>query len=89
MKQKLINEVRGAFTRDEDINFIDASNLKYMLAVLNEALRLFPIVPVGLPRIVPKGGETVNGKWVPAGVCSDYSSGSYLNTFIYIVFPSI
>lgn len=67
VKQKLIDEVRGTFTRDEDINFIDASNLKYMLAVLNEALRLFPIVPVGLPRIVPKGGETVNGKWVPAG----------------------
>jgi hypothetical protein len=37
------------FERDEDIDFIEASaKLPYMLACLDEALRIFPSIPISL-----------------------------------------
>jgi cytochrome P450 len=32
---------------------------------INEALRLYPPVPVGLQRLTPPGGATIAGKWIP------------------------
>lgn len=42
---------------------------KYLNAVLEEGLRIFPVVPSTLPRIVPMGGALICGKFVPGGVC--------------------
>jgi hypothetical protein len=67
--QKLKEEVRTRFESEEEINFTNVSQLKYMLACLNEAMRLFPPAPTGHPRIVPKGGDKITGKWVAEGVC--------------------
>lgn len=39
-----------------------------MLAVLNEALREYPPVVIGLPRVAPNGGGIVDGNPVPQGV---------------------
>lgn len=39
-----------------------------MLACLNESLRCYPPVAVGLPRQAPKGGGNVDGHFVPEGV---------------------
>jgi averantin hydroxylase len=39
-----------------------------MLAVLNEALRLYPPVPAQSNRIVADGGALIAGQWVPEGV---------------------
>ncbi|KAH0425028.1 cytochrome p450 monooxygenase [Colletotrichum camelliae] len=36
------------------------------LAVLNEGLRWYPPVPVGVWREVPEGGSAIAGNWVPA-----------------------
>lgn len=46
--KRMVNEVRAAFQNDSDIT-IDNINAKlpYMLAVLNESLRLYPPVPTG------------------------------------------
>jgi cytochrome P450 len=66
--RKATEEVRGAFASEEDINFISASKLKYLLACLHEGYRMYPVVPIGLPRIVPKGGDTIAGYFVPEGV---------------------
>jgi cytochrome P450 len=44
--ERVTSEVREAFTSEDDIDFIDASNrLPYMLACLEEAMRLHPPVP--------------------------------------------
>lgn len=32
---------------------------------LSEALRLYPPVPVGSPRIIPEGGAKILGQWIP------------------------
>jgi cytochrome P450 len=34
---------------------------------IQEALRLYPPVPVGIPRVIPPPGRTVLGKWVAPG----------------------
>jgi cytochrome P450 len=41
--------------------------LSYMLAVLNEALRMYPPVTSNLVRVVPSGGAQIAGHFVPEG----------------------
>jgi cytochrome P450 len=54
--------------RDAVVNFEDASKLPYLQAALKEALRIFAPVPMGLPRVAPKGGVTFDdGKHFPEG----------------------
>ncbi|KAI1153547.1 cytochrome p450 monooxygenase [Nemania diffusa] len=62
---KVVHEVRTAFKSEDEIDLISVNGLSYMLACLNESFRLYPPVPIGLPRIVPKGGSTIAGHWVP------------------------
>ncbi|KAI1123503.1 cytochrome p450 monooxygenase [Nemania abortiva] len=62
---KVVHEVRTAFRSEDEIDLISVSGLSYMLACLNETFRLYPPVPIGLPRIVPKGGGNIAGHWVP------------------------
>jgi cytochrome P450 len=66
--EALINEVREAFEKEEDITFAEVAKLKYLKAVIDETMRIHPSVPVGLPRIVPKGGRFIDGEFVPGGV---------------------
>lgn len=64
-------EVRSEFKDEREIVLSavsDSSRLPYMLACLNEALRCYPPVASGLPRIVPRGGAKVAGIWLPEGV---------------------
>lgn len=65
---KLHTELRKAFKTDGDITLAKVSHLDYMLACLEETMRLYPPVPIGLPRIVPKGGRIVGGVYLPEGV---------------------
>lgn len=65
--EKLKKEVRSTFESEENINFTSVQNLSYMLACLNEALRLFPPVAISLPRRTPEGGATIAGHYVPEG----------------------
>lgn len=65
---RLTQEVRSTFKSEAEIDINSASQLTYMLACLDEALRSYPPVPIGLPRVVPRGGKTFLGKYVPAGV---------------------
>ncbi|CAG8908965.1 unnamed protein product [Penicillium egyptiacum] len=64
---KLQDEIRSAFTKEEEITLESCNKLEYCLAVLTEALRLYPPVAVGLPRIVDAQGDMIAGNWVPGG----------------------
>lgn len=66
----LAREVRSAFASADEITLgsVSAGKLPYMLAVLNEALRLYPPVTSGLVRVVPAEGEQISGHYVPGGV---------------------
>ncbi|CZR68563.1 related to cytochrome P450 monooxygenase [Phialocephala subalpina] len=62
---KLTHEVRSAFTTEGEINISAVSQLTYMSACLEETLRLYPPVAIGIPRVVPQGGGTISGHFVP------------------------
>ncbi|KAK5652338.1 hypothetical protein OQA88_10530 [Cercophora sp. LCS_1] len=63
----LEQEVRGAFSSADEINISSVNKLSYMLAVLNEALRMYPPVTSNLVRAVPEGGAQVAGRFIPGG----------------------
>lgn len=64
---KVVTEVRGAFESESQIQLANIHNLPYLNAVLHECLRIYPPVAVTLPRVVPDGGEMIDGGYVPAG----------------------
>lgn len=45
----------------------DLEQLPLLNAVINETLRLYCAVPGSLPRVVPEGGATLDGYFVPPG----------------------
>lgn len=65
--KKLVAEVRGRFQRPEDMTLSSVASLTYMLAVLDEALRVYPPDAVSSPRLVPAGGHEIAGSFVPGG----------------------
>jgi cytochrome P450 len=69
---KLQDEIRSAFTKEEEITLENCNKLEYCLATLTEALRLYPPVAAGLPRIVDSQGDMIAGNWVPGGVSTSH-----------------
>lgn len=67
--EKATKEVRSTFGSEEEITLSSVNRLPYMFACLNEALRLYPPVPIGLPRYTPQGGVVIAGHAVPENVC--------------------
>ncbi|KAF9882768.1 hypothetical protein FE257_005303 [Aspergillus nanangensis] len=61
----IVREVRGSFQKDSDIELGALARMKYLNACIEEGLRLYPPVPVGLPRIVPDEGLVVCGEHMP------------------------
>ncbi|KAK2000869.1 isotrichodermin C-15 hydroxylase [Colletotrichum falcatum] len=65
--QKLNQEVRSAYKDSSEITIGSVSKLTYMLAVLNEALRMYPPVTSGLVRQAPENGCRIASEHVPEG----------------------
>ena len=78
-QQRLQNELTSAQP--------DASldSLVYLDAVIKEALRCSPPIPMSLPRYVPDGGRIIDGHFIPAHTivsCQPYTvHRSYENVF--------
>jgi cytochrome P450 len=68
----LAAELQGAFEAQEDITLDIARKLPWLNAVITEALRVFPPIPVGPPRVSP--GAYVDNIYIPAGVSLDFIS---------------
>lgn len=67
--EKLVEEIRSTFQKESDITFIGVNQLTYMLACLDEAMRVYPPVPGIFPRTVPPGGDRIGNVFVPEKVC--------------------
>lgn len=70
VQERLHHEVKqvSADTSLEDLPYLDA--------VIKEALRLAPPIPMSFPRYVPKGGRIIDGYHIPEGTivsCQPYS----------------
>ncbi|PHH73408.1 hypothetical protein CDD82_5491 [Ophiocordyceps australis] len=57
-QRKLSEELRYDSTSPVD-------QLPFLDAVVNEALRCFPAIPMSLPRVVPQGGRIIHGLRIP------------------------
>ncbi|KAK7424501.1 hypothetical protein QQX98_000466 [Neonectria punicea] len=69
IQERLRDELR----QNEQIPF---EQLPYLDAVVKEGLRVFPSIPMSLPRCVPTGGKQIGGYWLPGGTivsCQPYS----------------
>ena len=65
---RLVREIRGAFADEEEIRWEKVKQLRYLGATINEALRLFPPSAASQQRIVPPGGATIDGYYIPSGM---------------------
>lgn len=63
--QKLNEEIRSSFSSDEDMTMERLAALPYLAACIKEAFRLYPPVPLSLPRRVPQDGTTIAGNFIP------------------------
>lgn len=71
--KRVQDEVRSSFRNSSEIDCTNVNELKYMIAVLSEIMRLCPPGPNGLSRIiVNEAGQAVAGHHVPYNV-SDHA----------------
>jgi cytochrome P450 len=69
MMDELKKEIRSAFATFDDLHLENLARQKYLMAVLQEGLRMYPPVPITLPRRTPKEGVTLStGQHVPGDV---------------------
>ncbi|CAG8909915.1 unnamed protein product [Penicillium egyptiacum] len=61
----IIEEVRGTFEKDSDMDMRALERMTYLNACIEEGLRIYPPVPVGLPRVTPDEGLLVCGEHIP------------------------
>lgn len=66
--RKAVEEIRGTFKSESEIDFETVRQLKYLAAMVSEALRMYPPFPEGLPRMAPRDGAEICGRFVPGGV---------------------
>ncbi|KAI6343283.1 hypothetical protein MCOR25_011149 [Pyricularia grisea] len=65
--RRLIEEVRGGLPTEDHIKWENVRKLSYLEATIHEALRLYPPSPASQQRVVPRGGATIDGYFVPEG----------------------
>ncbi|KAL8709009.1 MAG: hypothetical protein Q9220_006218 [cf. Caloplaca sp. 1 TL-2023] len=65
MYRKLCDEIRATFSSEAEITFTSTGDLRYVLAILNETMRLHHPTPAHLARITPPAGHRVDGHWIP------------------------
>ncbi|KAH9877150.1 hypothetical protein IAQ61_002513 [Plenodomus lingam] len=65
--QKLVEEIRTTFSNDSDMIMEKLAALPYLNACIKETFRIYPPVPLTMPRVVPEDGSTIVGQFIPPG----------------------
>ncbi|QPC73189.1 hypothetical protein HYE68_003941 [Fusarium pseudograminearum] len=68
---KVVNEVRSGFNSESEIDMHSVNKLTYMLACLNEGMRMFPPVINGTLRQIRPEGDDIIGHYIPGGAIVD------------------
>ncbi|KAH8816215.1 pisatin demethylase [Xylogone sp. PMI_703] len=69
---KLLDEIATAKPSRPIIKDAEARNMLYLQAVIKEGLRIFPPVTGLMSKLVPPGGDTYNGLFIPEGTKIGY-----------------
>lgn len=80
----LAREVRTAFSSEGDINIKSTARLPYLVAVIEEVLRIYPPGAETPPRVSP--GDVVGGYYIPKGVSSVYLARVNFDSHPCVVF---
>ncbi|PNS20350.1 Isotrichodermin C-15 hydroxylase [Sphaceloma murrayae] len=83
----LVHEIRTSFRTIDDITIEELQRMPYLNACVEEGLRIYPPVPIGLPRIVPPQGMTIDGVFVPGGTSVSVSQWSTYRSESNFVLP--
>jgi cytochrome P450 len=67
-KNRLLEEIRTPFSYDSEITFTSTATLRYLKAVIEEGLRLYPPFVTVLSRECPMNGAIIDGHFVPEKV---------------------
>ena len=81
-------EVRSAFKSRYEITLVSTSHLRYLAAVIQEALRCYPAVPGSFPRRTNMDeGQVIGGHYVPPDVCTSPPSSPsfFFSEFVAIL----
>ena len=70
--QKVSAEVRSRFASEDAMDSKSLATLPYLGAVIQEGMRVVSPVPLGLTRMIPEGGATICGDWLPAKVIRSF-----------------
>lgn len=86
---RLVSEIRGAFASEAEIDMKSTARLPYLMATIDEILRMYPPAAQTPPRVSP--GAELEGEHIPKGVSNEprfSSTASHLmpQTGIYTVF---
>lgn len=65
--QKEIDDAIAAGKISSPITDAEGRQLPYLQAVIREGMRIIPPAPGPFYKIVPKGGDVIDGKFIPAG----------------------
>ncbi|KAI1326253.1 cytochrome P450 [Xylariaceae sp. FL0255] len=63
--KRVAEEVRSAFTSSDELRWDKVKELSFLGATIHEAMRLYPPSPASQQRIVPAGGATIEGYYIP------------------------
>ena len=68
--QKLLAEIDAATSSKKlsnPVKYTEATELPYLSACTKEAMRLWPSIGMTMSRVVPVGGATIAGHYIPSG----------------------
>ena len=68
MMRVLQAEIQGQFQSSDEIDARSTAGLRYLKLFIQEGLMMYPPLLMALARVVPRGGGTVAGEYLPEGV---------------------
>ena len=71
--RQLQNEVRDKFSRPEEISIGSTVGLPYLIAVIEESLRMYPPVSTRVPRRTGSQGAYIHNTYIPPNVSKQIS----------------
>ncbi|CAO3662606.1 unnamed protein product [Umbelopsis ramanniana] len=74
VKKKLFRELMNAMPdKNTTLSYKHARKdcLPYLWAIIMEVSRMYPVIPGGLPRVTPDGGDIIAGQFIPGGTIVD------------------
>lgn len=70
--KRVQEEVRSAFTSEDDITVANTAHFVYLDAVIREGIRMGPPAAISIPRVTPREGAMIAGEHVPGNVSDHY-----------------